>query len=67
MLLPPDEVVALTGHPPGGVCPFGLATPLPIPTDVRSTGLSIAYRWRSFSSKAVRARPILEQGQMPRE
>ncbi|MGA1732309.1 MAG: YbaK/EbsC family protein, partial [Burkholderiaceae bacterium] len=25
-----DEVVALTGHPVGGVCPFGLVTPLPI-------------------------------------
>lgn len=28
-----DEVVALTGHPVGGVCPFGLATPLPIYLD----------------------------------
>jgi prolyl-tRNA editing enzyme YbaK/EbsC (Cys-tRNA(Pro) deacylase) len=25
-----SEVEALTGHPVGGVCPFGLATPLPI-------------------------------------
>lgn len=29
-----DEVAALTGHPVGGVCPFGLATPLPIYCDV---------------------------------
>jgi prolyl-tRNA editing enzyme YbaK/EbsC (Cys-tRNA(Pro) deacylase) len=29
-----EEVVALTGHPVGGVCPFGLATPLPIYCDV---------------------------------
>ena len=29
-----DEVVALTGHPVGGVCPFGLATPLPVYCDV---------------------------------
>ena len=28
-----DEVVALTGHPVGGVCPFGLVTPLPIYLD----------------------------------
>jgi prolyl-tRNA editing enzyme YbaK/EbsC (Cys-tRNA(Pro) deacylase) len=28
------EVEALTGHPVGGVCPFGLATPLPIYCDV---------------------------------
>jgi prolyl-tRNA editing enzyme YbaK/EbsC (Cys-tRNA(Pro) deacylase) len=33
-MLGADEVVALTGHPVGGVCPFGLATPLPIYCDV---------------------------------
>jgi prolyl-tRNA editing enzyme YbaK/EbsC (Cys-tRNA(Pro) deacylase) len=32
-MLPPEEVVALTGHPVGGVCPFGLAQPLPIYLD----------------------------------
>jgi len=30
---PPEEVIALTGHPVGGVCPFGLAQPLPIYLD----------------------------------
>jgi prolyl-tRNA editing enzyme YbaK/EbsC (Cys-tRNA(Pro) deacylase) len=33
-MLSADEVVAVTGHPVGGVCPFGLATPLPIYCDV---------------------------------
>lgn len=33
-MLPPDEVAALTGHPVGGVCPFGLARPLEIYCDV---------------------------------
>jgi prolyl-tRNA editing enzyme YbaK/EbsC (Cys-tRNA(Pro) deacylase) len=33
-LLAPDEAAALTGHPVGGVCPFGLATPLPVYCDV---------------------------------
>lgn len=33
-LLDADAVAALTGHPVGGVCPFGLATPLPIYCDV---------------------------------
>ena len=28
-----DEVEALTGHPVGGVCPFGLATDLPVYLD----------------------------------
>ena len=32
-MLAPDEVVELTGHPVGGVCPFGLARPLPIYLD----------------------------------
>ncbi len=32
-LLEAAEVVAVTGHPVGGVCPFGLATPLPIYCD----------------------------------
>lgn len=33
-LLGPEEVVALTGHPIGGVCPFGLPAPLPVYCDV---------------------------------
>jgi prolyl-tRNA editing enzyme YbaK/EbsC (Cys-tRNA(Pro) deacylase) len=33
-MLSADEVVAMTGHPVGGVCPFGLATPLPVYCDV---------------------------------
>jgi len=33
-MLGPEEILALTGHPVGGVCPFGLATPLPVYCDV---------------------------------
>jgi prolyl-tRNA editing enzyme YbaK/EbsC (Cys-tRNA(Pro) deacylase) len=33
-MLGPDEVLAVTGHAVGGVCPFGLASPLPIFCDV---------------------------------
>lgn len=32
-MLDADTVVALTGHPVGGVCPFGLATALPVYCD----------------------------------
>jgi prolyl-tRNA editing enzyme YbaK/EbsC (Cys-tRNA(Pro) deacylase) len=32
-MLPADEALTVTGHPIGGVCPFGLATPLPIYCD----------------------------------
>ncbi|MBB3981420.1 prolyl-tRNA editing enzyme YbaK/EbsC (Cys-tRNA(Pro) deacylase) [Sphingobium fontiphilum] len=33
-MLGADEVEAITGHPVGGVCPFGLATPLPVYCDI---------------------------------
>jgi prolyl-tRNA editing enzyme YbaK/EbsC (Cys-tRNA(Pro) deacylase) len=33
-MLGAEEVLALTGHPVGGVCPFGLAAPLPVYCDV---------------------------------
>jgi prolyl-tRNA editing enzyme YbaK/EbsC (Cys-tRNA(Pro) deacylase) len=33
-MLGPDEVLRITGHPVGGVCPFGLATPLQVYCDV---------------------------------
>jgi prolyl-tRNA editing enzyme YbaK/EbsC (Cys-tRNA(Pro) deacylase) len=33
-MLGADEVEAITGHPVGGVCPFGLATPLRVYCDV---------------------------------
>jgi len=33
-MLDADEVWRLTGHPVGGVCPFGLASPLPVYCDV---------------------------------
>ncbi len=32
-MLGPEEALALTGHPVGGVCPFGLAQPLPVYCD----------------------------------
>ncbi|MGF7483569.1 YbaK/EbsC family protein [Providencia sp. SP181] len=33
-MLRADEVVELTGHPVGGVCPFGLPTNLPVYCDI---------------------------------
>jgi len=33
-MLDAEAVLSLTGHPVGGVCPFGLATPLPIYCDI---------------------------------
>lgn len=33
-MLGPEEVLAVTGHAVGGVCPFGLASPLPVYCDI---------------------------------
>lgn len=33
-MLSSDEVITLTGHPVGGVCPFGLETPLDVYCDI---------------------------------
>lgn len=33
-MLSPEDALAVTGHPVGGVCPFGLATPIPIHCDI---------------------------------
>lgn len=33
-MLGPDEVVAVTSHPIGGVCPFGLPSTLPVFCDI---------------------------------
>ncbi|ARJ41292.1 cys-tRNA(pro)/cys-tRNA(cys) deacylase [Pantoea alhagi] len=33
-MLTTDEVLNWTGHPPGGVCPFGLEHPLPVYCDI---------------------------------
>jgi prolyl-tRNA editing enzyme YbaK/EbsC (Cys-tRNA(Pro) deacylase) len=42
-MLSADEVEALTGHPVGGVCPFGLANPLPIYCDQSLRDFEIVY------------------------
>jgi prolyl-tRNA editing enzyme YbaK/EbsC (Cys-tRNA(Pro) deacylase) len=42
-MLGPDETLALTGHPVGGVCPFGLASPLPIWLDVSLQAFDVVY------------------------
>ncbi|KAA2237981.1 YbaK/EbsC family protein [Salinarimonas soli] len=53
----PDEVQALTGHPVGGVCPFGLATPLPIYCDVSLKGSDEVVPAAGAINAAVRIAP----------
>lgn len=42
-MLAADETFELTGHPVGGVCPFGLKTPLPVYVDVSLEAFDIVY------------------------
>ena len=42
-MLGADETFALTGHPVGGVCPFGLATELPVYLDVSLKAFDVVY------------------------
>lgn len=56
-MLAPDEVLALTGHPVGGVCPFGLATPLPIFCDVSLKAYGEVVPAAGSVTSAVRIAP----------
>ena len=42
-MLGAEETFELTGHPVGGVCPFGLKTPLPIYLDASLKAFGIVY------------------------
>jgi prolyl-tRNA editing enzyme YbaK/EbsC (Cys-tRNA(Pro) deacylase) len=42
-MLGPEETLELTGHPVGGVCPFGLTTPLPVYLDVSLRDFDSVY------------------------
>jgi len=42
-MLGPEETLELTGHPVGGVCPFGLKNPVPVYLDVSLKPFEIVY------------------------
>ena len=71
--LAPEETLELTGHPVGGVCPFGLRNPLPVYLDCLAQGLrhclsrrGIAQHVGRGSDRAtVRARRRTLGGPMP--
>ncbi len=52
-----DTTQALTGHPVGGVCPFGLATPLPVYCDVSLKDYDIVMPAAGSINSAVRITP----------
>ena len=56
-MLGADEVVSLTGPPVGGVCPFGLATPLPGYCDVSLKAFDEVVPAAGSTNSAVRIAP----------
>jgi prolyl-tRNA editing enzyme YbaK/EbsC (Cys-tRNA(Pro) deacylase) len=42
-MLGAEETLELTGHPVGGVCPFGLKNPLPVYLDVSLQAFDVVY------------------------
>jgi prolyl-tRNA editing enzyme YbaK/EbsC (Cys-tRNA(Pro) deacylase) len=57
-MLDAEQVQALTGHPVGGVCPFGLATPLPIYCDVSLRAFDEVVPAAGSIHAAVRIDPL---------
>ena len=56
-MLGPDETLALTSHPIGGVCPFGLAQPLPVYLDVSLQPFDMVYPAAGSLNTSVRVTP----------
>ena len=56
-MLDAEETLALTGHIVGGVCPFGLATPLPVFLDVSLRDFPIVYPAAGSLNSSVEVTP----------
>jgi prolyl-tRNA editing enzyme YbaK/EbsC (Cys-tRNA(Pro) deacylase) len=57
-MLSAEDVVTLTGHPVGGVCPFGLATPLPVFCDISLKAFGEVLPAAGSTNSAVRINPL---------
>jgi prolyl-tRNA editing enzyme YbaK/EbsC (Cys-tRNA(Pro) deacylase) len=57
-MLGPEEVQAMTGHPVGGVCPFGLANPLPVYCDISLRAFDEVVPAAGSTHAAVRIAPM---------
>ena len=56
-MLGAEETLALTGHPIGGVCPFGLATDLPVYLDASLQPFDIVYPAAGSLNTSVKISP----------
>ncbi|TFV36728.1 YbaK/EbsC family protein [Bradyrhizobium frederickii] len=52
-----EEVAAITGHEVGGVCPFGLKSPLPVYCDVSLKAFDVVVPAAGSTHSAVRITP----------
>lgn len=56
-MLSAEEVVTATGHPVGGVCPFGVAQPLPVYCDISLKTFDEVWPAAGSTNSAVRITP----------
>lgn len=50
----PDEVMEITGHPVGGVCPFGIKNPINVYLDISLKAYDIVYPAAGEANAAVK-------------
>jgi len=58
-MLAPDEVADITGHPVGGVCPFGLAQAIPVYLDQSLNNYDEVLPAAGSINSAVRITPAM--------
>jgi prolyl-tRNA editing enzyme YbaK/EbsC (Cys-tRNA(Pro) deacylase) len=56
-MLGAEEVEALTSHPVGGVCPFGLPAPLPVYCDISLKGFASVFPAAGSRTASVEVTP----------
>jgi prolyl-tRNA editing enzyme YbaK/EbsC (Cys-tRNA(Pro) deacylase) len=57
-MLPLEEVAEITGHEVGGVCPFGLKSPLPVYCDVSLRAFDTVVPAAGSTHSAVKITPV---------
>src|SRR5690606_25589956 len=57
-MLDAESVQDLTGHPVGGVCPFGLATDLPVYCDISLQDFDVVMPAAGSINSAIRIEPL---------
>jgi len=57
-MLPPQDASEITGHPVGGLCPFGLATAMPVYCDIRLKAFDLVVTGGGSPRTAIRIDPL---------